>query len=100
VWLLAVDAVDQGMVARVYGFAVSNCLRVFTGGMVLGSDSTGVAIGGAVFSGVSVLLTLVALGRGAKGYVFDKIAFTVEQSEAGSTKRFLGHFTNKGDNHG
>jgi len=83
----------------VSGFAVSDRTRVFTCGVVLGTDSLGVAVGGAGLGGVSVLLILVALDGGAKGYVFGKVAFVVEQNEAGGTKRFLGHFTNVGDNY-
>ena len=85
--------------AGVPGFAVANCTGVFMGGVVQGADGTGVAAGGAALGGVPVLLTLLALGGGAEGYVFGEIVFAVKQSEAAGTNRFLGHFTDEGDDH-
>ena len=99
-WLLAVGATDWGVRAGVPSFVVANRTGVFAGGVVLGADGTGVAAVGAALGGVPVLLALVALGGGAEEYVFGKVAFAVEQGDAGSTKGLLGHFTNEGDDHG
>jgi len=80
VWLLAVGEADWWVPAGVPGFAVANRTGVFTGGVVLGTNGTGVAASNAVLGGVPILLALVALGGGAEGDVFSKIAFVVEQS--------------------
>jgi len=100
VWLLAVGVADWRVRAGVPGFAVANRTGVFTGGVVLGADGTGVTAIGAALGGVPVLLALVALGGGAEGHVFGEVASVVEQSEAGGTKGLLGYFTNEGDDHG
>jgi len=100
VWLLAVSTVDWRVYAGVPGFAVTNRTGVFSDGVVLGADGTGVAIVGAALGGVPIFLALVALGGGAKGYVFGEVAFAVEQGRAGGTKALLGHFTDEGDDHG
>ena len=98
-WLLAVGVADWRVCAGVSSFAVANCTGVFLGGVVLGTDSTGMAVICVAFGRVPVLLALVALGGGAKGYVFGEIVFAVEQGKAGGTKGLLGHFTDEGDNH-
>jgi len=100
VWLLAVGAADWGVRVGVSGFAVANRTGVFAGGVVLAADSTDVAVVGAALCGVPILLALVALGGGTEGYIFDEVAFTVEQVEAGGTERLLGHFTDEGNGHG
>jgi len=100
VWLLAVGAADWRVCAGVPGFAVANRTRVFACGVVLGANGAGVAAGCTALGGVPVLLTFVALSGWAEGDVFGQVAFAVEQGEAGCTKRFLGHFTDEGDDHG
>ena len=98
--LLAVGTADWGVRVGVPDFAFANRTGVFAGGVVLAADGTNVAVVGAALGGVPILLALVALGGGTKGYIFGEVAFAVEQGEAGGTERLLGHFTDEGDDHG
>jgi len=86
VWLLAVGTVDGWVSARVACFAVSDCTRVFAGGVWEGADCTGVSGISTALGRVPILLAFVSLGGGAEGNVFDDVALAVKDSEAGDTQ--------------
>jgi hypothetical protein len=99
VWLLAVGTANRRVVAVVSGFAVLNRTWVVFGCVWLGTNGTSRAISSTALRWVSIGLTFVASGGGSKRNVFGDIAFSVKHYESGSAKRFLRHFTDKGDNH-